>query len=253
LTGLGLLMRARNRHRARDIHGRPRGSDGAWMLRGAALKACSWRGLRVERHEHGNCCNVGGVDQSCQVTVKARSKVRLKIKEIRFSWCDEDDRARGGVDEWRRTEAFARLIHLGSRCAKSYGSKVWTAESEGLGMRVLCAEAAKWYFIARPGVKRSALRAPRGATSRNRVDNLSVGKERNAHVAALCSWVYRPQQLLPPSTGRQTPVMYLASSEARKRDACATSQASPIRPIGLAACLLFSMSSVSAYCVAISR
>jgi len=159
LTGLGLLMRARNRHRARDIHGRPRGSDGAWMLRGAALKACSWRGLRVERHEHGNCCNVGGVDQSCQVTVKARSKVRLKIKEIRFSWCDEDDRARGGVDEWRRTEAFARLIHLGSRCAKSYGSKVWTAESEGLGMRVLCAEAAKWYFIARPGVKRSALRA----------------------------------------------------------------------------------------------
>ncbi len=38
-----------------------------------------------------------------------------------------------------------------------------------------------------------------------------------------------------PSTGRHTPVMYFASSLARNSAACATSQASPMRPIGLAA------------------
>ncbi len=37
---------------------------------------------------------------------------------------------------------------------------------------------------------------------------------------------------MPPSTTIWAPVMYLASSEARKSAACATSQASPILPVG---------------------
>jgi hypothetical protein len=39
---------------------------------------------------------------------------------------------------------------------------------------------------------------------------------------------YRPVQLLPPSTGRHTPVMYLASSDGRNSAAWATSHAVPI-------------------------
>ena len=40
--------------------------------------------------------------------------------------------------------------------------------------------------------------------------------------------------LIPPSTGRQTPLTNAARADARKRAALATSQAVPIRPVGLA-------------------
>ena len=56
------------------------------------------------------------------------------------------------------------------------------------------------------------------------------------------------RQLMPPSTGKQTPVMYCASSEARNTAALATSQAVPMRPIGVAAWRAATIASALAYC-----
>src|SRR6266511_512942 len=47
-----------------------------------------------------------------------------------------------------------------------------------------------------------------------------------------CKRVYTTLHERPPSTTMCAPVMYLASSDARKTAACATSQASPILPVG---------------------
>src|SRR5688572_12615961 len=54
-------------------------------------------------------------------------------------------------------------------------------------------------------------------------------------------------QLCPPSTGRQTPVMNRASSEARNTAALAMSHAVPILPIGTAALRAATISSTEAY------
>ena len=63
---------------------------------------------------------------------------------------------------------------------------------------------------------------------------------------AACARRLRPQPPIradwPPSTGRQTPVMKRASSEARKRAALATSQALPIWPPSGTAALRWAMS-----------
>jgi hypothetical protein len=54
-------------------------------------------------------------------------------------------------------------------------------------------------------------------------------------------------QLWPPSTGRHTPVMNAASSEARKTAAFATSQAVPMRPIGTASFRAATIASTESY------
>src|SRR5713226_2072249 len=58
---------------------------------------------------------------------------------------------------------------------------------------------------------------------------------RTLHWLVMKTVAYEHLQVKPPSTTREAPVIYLASSEARNRAAYATSHASPIFPIGTCA------------------
>src|SRR6185437_4390224 len=55
---------------------------------------------------------------------------------------------------------------------------------------------------------------------------------RTPHWLVIKTRAYEHLQVKPPSTIRDAPVIYLASSEARNRAAYATSHASPISPSG---------------------
>ncbi len=66
-------------------------------------------------------------------------------------------------------------------------------------------------------------------------DRSAAGRGVNCHPTGSSPHERGQRQLSPPSTGRQTPFMYRASSEARNSAACATSQAVPMRAVGLRA------------------